>query len=456
MAGTCTDIYVLVALWPCVLQEATHQVRDLRPPHLSAFAWALASLDYPPPPELLAGIISESRRQLQHFEAGSLGLLLLGLRQLGALDKQLLADVAAGIAAEEQVSLAPRDAVRILAAYVAEPTAGTVKDVEGMAQRIASAIRRPARNAGSAVITDLLVCYSKLACFHPMVPQLLDEARLTADSFTLNQWAKLLQSAARFGFDRVVADPDLELTLSRFYRGAEAHLQEYLLKHVLRRAAGAGRQQEDADEQGLPGRLKAGLRFFNRKGQQQEQRVTQQQDQQRQQPAHLQAIAEIAVRLGQRGSLSDDRVTDLADAAALMLPQLKLRQITQLLTAVTSRDTMLADARVCEFVLKAAEHMRELDLSSTPTATTTVLVNLLQPLSKAVSRGTAAVAGEVVIRAVYAELLPVLEECDQEQLQSLWQATRRSGVVDEALNARIKEVASRHGWQLQSGSLSIM
>jgi hypothetical protein len=440
------------------LQEATHQLRDLRPSHLSAFVCAFSSLSYTPPPELLSGIVSEARRQLQHFDAQNLGLLLQGLQQLGAPDKQLLADVAAGIAAESEVRLHPKDAVRILAAFVAVPDAGTVKDVEGMAQRIASAIRGRAVSADAGVVTNLVVCYSKLPYHHPMVPQLLQSACEDRDSYTLGQWVKLLQSAGRLGFGRVVADPELEASLSRFYRGADRRLQQHLQHQVLRRPGrtAVSKQQDDGEEKGLPGMLQ---KLVGKAKSNKEAQPDQQPEQDQQQPLRSNengAIAELALLLSQRHSLGDDTVTDLADAAVLMLSALKLRQLSHLLAAVTSKDQMLANESVRQLFSKAAGHIKGLHLGSTPTATTTVLVSLLQPVSKAVSRGLAVASGEVVIRAVYAELLPVLEECDQQQLQKLWQSMRLSGVGDVALSTRVKEVAHRHGWQLQSGSLTVV
>lgn len=442
--------------WLC-LQEAIHQIRDLRPYHLSAFVCAFSSLGHTPPPELLSGIVLESRRQLQQFDAQSLGLLLQGLQQLGALDKQLLAGIAAGIAAESEVRLNPKDAVRILAAFVAVPDAGTVKDVEGMAQLIASAIRGRARSADAGVVANLVVCYSKLPYHHPMVPQLLESACENRDSYTLGQWVKLLQSAGRLGFGRVVADPQLEGGLSRFYRGADRRLQQHLQHKVLHRPGGTAvsEQRDDGEEKGLPGMWQkvVGKARSNTQSQ------PEQQQEQQEQPSRSNeygAIAELSFLLSQRHSLADDTVTDLADAGVLMLPALKLRQLSRLLAAVTSRDNMLANESVRQLVSKAAERIKGLDLGSTPTATTTVLVSLLQPLSKAVSRGLAVASGEQVIKAVYAELLPVLEECDQQQLQRLWHAMRLSGVDDVALSTRVKEVAQRNGWQLQSGSLTVV
>jgi hypothetical protein len=427
---------------------------------MSAFVCAFSRLGYTPPPEVLSGIVSEARRQLQHFDAHSLGLLLQGLQQLGALDKQLLADIAAGIAAESEVRLNPKDAVRILAAFVAVPDAGTVKDVAGMAQRIASAIRGRAVSADAGVVTNLVVCYSKLPYHHPMVPQLLQSACETRDSYTLRQWVKLLQSAGQLGFGRVVADPELEASLSRFYRGADRRLQQHLQHKLLRRPerAAVSKQQDDGEEKGLPGMLQklVGKAKSDNEAQPDQQPKQDQQQQQRSRSNENGAIAELALLLSQRHSLADDTVTDLADAGVLLLPALKLRQLSRLLAAVTSRDQMLANESVRQLVSKAAERVKGLDLGSTPTATTTVLVSLLHPLSKAVSRGLAVVSGEQVIRAVYAELLPVLEECDQQQLQKLWHSIRLSGVDDVALSTRAKEVAQRNGWQLQSGSLTVV
>jgi len=438
-------------------QEAVHQLRDLRPAHLAAFAWAFSSLQYSPPPELTAGIVSESRRQLQHFTASSLGLLLQGLQQAGALDKQLLADIAAGIAAESQVSLAPRDAVRILAAFVAVPDAGSVRDVEAMAQLIAAAVRRQARNAAPAVITDLLVCYSKLPYHHPMLLALLDEARQRDESFSLKNWVKLLQAAARLGYARVMADPAVETTLVGFYRAADARLQRHLRQTVLPAVGAAGAVEAQA---GAAGQQQEGLwsKLTGKGSQQQEvQQEGQQQQQQqaaKQRPLEVSAAVELAALLAQRNMLGEDTAELLARAGVQLLPELKLRQLMKLLTAVTSRDAMLGMDDIRQFIIKAAEHIGAQDLGNTPTATTTVLVGLLQPLSKAVSRNLALKAGEPVVLAIYQELLPVLEECSEQQLVGVWQAIRRSGLTDEALVARAKEIAQRNGWKLPSDSLT--
>jgi hypothetical protein len=469
----------------CCPQEATHQLRDLQPDHLAAFAWALGSLDYTPPAELLSGIVAESRRKLQGFTASSLGLLLLGLRGLRglrALDKQLLAEVAAGIAAEPEVALAPRDAARILSAFVAVPDAGTVRDVEGMAQRIASAIRRDARRARPRLLTELVMCYSRLPHHHPMLPELLDEAGTRGSSFTLRQWASLLQSAQQLGYGQVLADPQLEATLWAFYKAGDVRLRQHVREmfgsgkdskdskdsstpvaeqqaSTVGQAEGDGAQQagsgEEPDEEGLGGKASKLWKAMQRVKPKVSARLRQVQGQEL---SHKEAavVTQMADLLGQRGSLSDATAADLADAGMVLLPVLKLRSIMQLLSGLTSKDPFLANEGVRTFVVMVCEHIKGLDLSSTPSATMTVLAGLLPPLSKALSRNLAMATGEDVMRAIYAELLPVLPECSQAQLQGVWQAMRRSGVEDEGLAARVKEVAQRNGWKLQSGTLTVL
>jgi hypothetical protein len=443
--------------------------------------WALSSLDYTPPAELLSGIVTEARRKLQGFPASSLGLLLLGLRELRALDKPLLAEVAAGIAAEPEVSLAPRDAARILAAFVATPDAGTVRDVEGMAQRIASTIRRDARRARPRLLTELVMCYGRLPYHHPMLPDLLGEAGSRGSSFSLRQWGSLLQSAQQLGYARVMADPQLEATLWSFYKAGDVRLRQHVRQAILGRdqdssspaevqqqagsagqAAGEGAQQagsgEEPDEEGLRGRAsKWYSNTMQRVGRHSTAReakpAAQRQGGGEQSHKEAALVAQMAEMLGQRGSLSDGSATDLADAGKVLLPVLKLRSIVQLLSGLTSKEHFLANESVRAFVLQACQHIKGLDLGSTPTG---VLVGLLQPLSRALSRHLVVAKGEELVRAIYAELLPVLEQCSQAQLQSLWQSMRRADVADEGLAARVKEVAGRNGWKLQSGALTVL
>lgn len=353
------------------------------------------------------------------------------------------------------MSLAPRDAVRVLAAFVAVPDAGSVRDVEAMAQLIAAAVRRQARNAAPAVITDLLVCYSKLPYHHPMLLALLDEARQRDGSFTLNNWVKLLQAAARLGYARVMADPAVETTLVGFYRAADARLQRHLRQTVLPAVGAAGAVEAQA---GAAGQQQEGLwsKLTGKGSQQEVQQDDQQQQQQaaKQRPLEVSAAVEVAALLAQRNMLGEDTAEQLARAGVQLLPELKLRQLMKLLTAVTSRDAMLGMDDIRQFIIKAAEHIGAQNLGNTPTATTTVLVGLLQPLSKAVSRNLALKSGEPVVLAIYQELLPVLEECSEQQLVGVWQAIRRSGLTDEALVARAKEIAQRNGWKLPSDSLT--
>jgi hypothetical protein len=426
-------------------------------------AWSCSTLNYTPPQELLTGLVTQSRRQLQAFNASSLGLLLHGLQGLGSLDKQLLSDIAAGIAAEDEVSLAPRDAARILRAFVAVPDAGKADDVAGMAARIASAVRREARNAGSGLITDLVVCYSKLPHYHAMVVSLLGEAVARPQDFTLAQWVKLLQAAARLGLDRVLGDHTLEQELCRFYRAADTRLQQYVRQAVLGRrgpAGGVGQrgEGEEEEEQGLLGKL--GLGKKNAAAAEGQERVELEQRQQA--GRQVQAVAQLAALLGQQqhsnSPLSEATASELADAGTALLPGLKLRQLMLLLNAVTSREPLLGSARVQALLVKACEHLQGVDLASTPTATTAVLVELLQPLSKAVNRSLAPVSGEAALQGIFKQLLPQLEGCSQGQLQGVWEAFKRSGLVADDLAGRAQEVAASKGWHLQSklGSLTVM
>lgn len=445
-------------------QEAVHQLHDLRPFHLAAVAWSCSTLNYTPPQELLTGLVTQSRRQLQAFNASSLGLLLHGLQGLGSLDKQLLSDIAAGIAAEDEVSLTPRDAVRIVRAFVAVPDAGKADDVAGMAARIASAVRREARNAGSGLITDLVLCYSKLPHYHAMVVSLLGEAVARPQDFTLAQWVKLLQGAARLGLDRVLGDQALEQELCRFYRAADAHLQQYVRQAVLGRRGpagwvGQGGEGEEEEEQGLLGKLGLGRKSAAAAAEGQGEAELEQRQQAGRQ---VQAVVQLAALLGQQqhsnSPLSEATASELADAGIALLPGLKLRQLTLLLNAVTSREPLLGSARVQALLVKACEHLQRVNLASTPTATTAVLVELLQPLSKAVNRSLAPVSGEAALQGIFKQLLPQLEGCSQGQLQGVWEAFKRSGLVADDLAGRAQEVAASKGWQLQSklGSLTVM
>jgi hypothetical protein len=450
----------------CSLQEAVHQQRDLSPAHLAALAHACARLRWRPPPELLAALNSQARRTLEQFNAVSLGLLLQGMRQLGALDSALLSDVAAGIAGEQQVALSPRDGARILAAFVAQPSAGQLQDVEGMAERIGTALHRSAERAPPCVLTDLVVCYSKLPYEHPVLLRLLDAASARPHELTMEQWVKLLQAVGRLPLSTRPGSPEERARLAALYEAAEQRLQDHLQGAALPAApdavvqeagpsmpavskppgSAAASQQEDGLGAMLWGKLRRGRSSKAAAAEAAEQRAGSEG------PLHrlqFDAAVDVAVQLAARGNLGEASAGILAEVGRKLLPQLKLRRLWLLLTATTSRDRMLADESVRQLLVAAVEHLQEQDLTAATTSPT-VLVGMVPPIARAMSRNLVLARGQELLNCLYGELSPALDEVTREQLMALWTAMHQAGVVDERLKAQAKALAAQRGWQLPS------
>lgn len=440
----------------CTLQEAYEQMKDFRPPQLAVLAWALGRLQYNPQPQLAAAVNSASRAQLEHFGSTELGLLLKGLRQLNGLDQQLLADVAAGICREQKVALTPRDAARILAAFIAVPDAGTRKDVDGMAVRIAETVGSKLVAAKPHVVTDLLVCYSKLSCQDPLVYSLLQQAVDAPGSFSLANWVRLLQSCKRLGLG-AAAVTDAEVV--DFYRAADQRLQQHLhgaaapaTVAAVEAAAGAAAGQEvQQHNEGRPGIWQ---RLTGQGKQQKQQQPPNEQQQQQQQPHSLQfgPALEMASLLSERGllgprrpALSEMSVIYLADVGAKVLPQLSMRQLTQLLTAVLSADQNAALDDVRNLLVASGNKLQETDFSQVPWP---LLVGLTKPLGRAVSKNMLVKQGEQLLQDISEQLMDDVDQCAEQQLIALCDSMFRSGVVHQGLLARAEAIAQERGWKL--------
>lgn len=488
---------LLLPLLPrLLLQEAVEQQHDLRPMHLAVLAWASARLQWTPPPQLLAAINAQARRQLVHFNAGSLALLLQGMRQLGALDKELLAEVAAGIAGEQEVALNAKDAACILAAFVAEPTAGQLRDVEGMADRIGAAIKQRTDKAAPPVVTDLLVCYSKLPYHHAVLLSLLWSATDRGEAFTLRQWVKLLQSASRLGYNKVAADAAVEAQLVPFYKAADQQLRRHLEGAALPAAAAAAAPVPGAAADAsigsvsapgtaasapaavpalsprarLPhddgagwwqklGRLgrrrgKAGREQQQEASPAEEQQQRQQQEQRSLHPLQFDAAVDIGVSLAERSLLSDKAAGYLAEVGLKLLPQLKPRRLWLLLNVLTSREQLLQNEDVRALLVAAVGYLQDRDLPGT-SPSLTVLVGITKPLARAVSLHVAQDSGEALLKSLYEEVMPVLEDCSYQQLMLLWDSARLSGVASGEFRDRVHAVAGQRGWLLSASGLSM-
>jgi hypothetical protein len=387
--------------------------------------WAFGRLRYNPGQETLAALSASAVRQLEHFDALHLGLLLRGLTGLqgSELDKQLLSDVAAGIAKEHAVALNARDAVRILAAFVAAPDAGQLRDVNGMAQRIGDALKLRVNSISPAAATNLLVCYSKLPAQHELLLRLVDSAGMHASDFSMRHWVHMLQACERLGYNRLQ-----DSRLTQFYSAANERLQQHLVGAVVTLAPAAAaegssislqQQGEQAEQEG-----KHALQFP--------------------------AAVDIGELLGKRGSLTEQSASNLADAGAKLVSSMNLRRLAQLLSAVMSGDRMAAIDEVRKLLVLAGQRLQGEDLV-TGGHSLNVLVGLAWPLGRAVSRNMLIGTGEELMRGVYAGVLPQLEQCDEQQLVALVECMQRSGVSDDALLAAAQQLAAQRGWRLPAG-----
>jgi hypothetical protein len=405
------------------LQEAVAQIKDFRPPQLAVLAWAFGRLRYNPSEETLAALSAAAVRQLESFDAQQLGMLLKGLTLLqgSALDKQLLSDVAAGIAKEQAVALNSRDAVRILAAFVAAPDAGHVRDVTGMAERIGDALKSRISSISPAAATNLLVCYSKLPVQHELLLRLAHAAAEQASDFSMSKWVRMLQSCKRLGYSRLQ-----DARLVAFHAAADARLQQHLVGALVPANAAYSSSSSSSSSQ---------------------------QPAEQQSPHALQfsASVDLAELLGERGSLSEQSVMYLADAGAKLVPSMSLRRLAQLLTAVMlSGDRMAAIEEVRQLLVVSGQRLQGEDLAAGGHPLN-VLVGLAWPLGRAVSRNMLLGQGEVLLRGVYAGVLPQLQQCDERQLVALVECMQRSGVADDELQKAAEEMAAQRGWRLPAG-----
>jgi hypothetical protein len=403
-----------------ILQEAVAQIKDFRPPQLAVLTWAFGRLRYNPGAETLAAVSASAVRQLEHFDALHLGLLLRGLTRLQGieLDKQLLSDVAAGIAKEQAVALNARDAVRILAAFVAAPDAGQLRDVNGMAQRIGDALKLRISSISPAAATDLLVCYSKLPAQHELLLRLVDSAAQHAPEFSMRHWVHMLQACERLGYDRLQ-----DARLTKFYAAANERLQQHLVGAVVTLADGSSTSLQQQGEQA---------------------------EQEEKHALQFPAAVDIGELLGKRGSLTEQSAANLAEAGSKLVGSTNLRRLAQLLSAVMSGDRMAAIDEVRKLLVLAGQRLQGEDLV-TGCHSLSVLVGLAWPLGRAVSRNMLIGQGEALLRGVYAGVQPQLEQCDEQQLVALVECMQRSGVSDGALLAAAQQLAAQRGWRLPAG-----
>ncbi|WIA08968.1 hypothetical protein OEZ85_008383 [Tetradesmus obliquus] len=419
------------ALLGALAEEAVAQIKAFQPQQLAVLAWAFGRLSYNPGEEALAALSAAALRHLEGFDAQHLGMLLRGLTLLqgSSMDTQLLSAVAAGIAKEEAVALNARDAVRILAAFVAAPEAGHARDVSRMAERIGDALQGRVGSIQPAEATNMLVCYSKLPAQHELLLRLARSAAARASDFSMGKWVRLLQSCKRLGYSRLQ-----DARLVDFYAAADTRLQQHLLGAVVPAAAAAAaaagsssaaQQQQGEQQDAAQQPAKHALQFT---------------------PA-----LDIAELLGQRGSLSEQSAMYLADAGAKLVTSMSLRRLAQLLTAVMlSGDRMAAIEEVRQLLVVAAQRLQGENLASggQPLG---VLVGLAWPLGRAVSRNMLLGQGEALLRGVYAGVLPQLAQCDEQQLVALVECMQRSGVSDDALQAAAEDMAGQRGWRLPAG-----
>jgi hypothetical protein len=414
------------------LQEAVAQIKDFRPPQLAVLTWAFGRLDFNPGDETLAALSAAALRHLEGFDAQHLGMLLKGLTLLqgSAMDKQLLSSVAAGIAKEEAVALNARDAVRILAAFVAAPDAGHVRDVRGMAERIGDALKARISSIQPPAAANLMVCYSKLPVQHELLLRLADSAAQQTGDYSMAQWVKLLQSCKRLGYSQL-----RDARLVKCYTAADSRLQQHLLGAVVLLPAAAAADSGSAPQQQLPATADA--------------------KQQGKHALQFNLALDMAELLGQRGSLSEQSVTYLADAGAKLVDSINLRRLAQLLTAcLLSGDRMAAIEEVRQLLVVAGQRLQREDLA-TGGHSVAVLAGLAWPLGRAVSRDMLVGQAGPLLRGVYAGVLPQLEQCEEQQLVALVDCVQRSGIADEGqqLMKAAEQLAAQRGWRLPSGKL---
>lgn len=424
-------------LLAALTEEAYEQIKDFKASQLAILVWALGRLEYTPQPELVAAINSKCREKLEHFGSQELGLLLKGLRQLNGLDKQLLAEVAASISKEQRVATTPRDAARILAAFVAVPDAGSVKHVDGMAALMGEAITRKLCLVPAHVVTNLLVCYSKLPCHDPVVYVMLQEATNDTEGFfNLSNWASMMKSCKRLGLGTTAVTDQVVLD---FYQAADNVLRKHL--------APAATQQADTGEAATKPPTK---RSFWR-------RVKVEQHHLEQQPA-VKEIAnsqfthavDIAELLGERGALAHNRpalsettAVHLAEISAKKLPQMSLRQLIKVLAALLSTDKHATIQEVRQLVAASASRLQEPDYAQLPLQQ---LVQLTRIVNKAVSRNM--LTGEQLLQRLYGQLMDSVDLLSEEQLVTVCDAMLRSENVHEDLLKRAEAIAQERGWKL--------
>jgi hypothetical protein len=441
-------------------QEALHQIRDFKPLQLSLLVWSMGQLEHPLPPELASAVTAASRRHLEQFDALQLGLLLKGFRQLKQLDKQLLADVAAGISREQQVVVRVRDVIRILAAFVAEPHAGLLKDVEGMAARFGDALKgSPCMNASARQVTDLLVCYSKLPAQHQLLLDLLEDVTVRPEAFTLRQWEAMLRAAERLGY----ANPDLNSScLAAFYASADEQLQKHLLGASATSGVKMNKSSKAASraQKGWFEKLKDAFADDQQQQQQQQHQVVTpgeeeaaaggsaaDSQEQARQCVQLSTAVDVARLLGVRRGLSRQSAGLLAAEGLKRLPALKARQTMLLLIAAVSGDRLVREEEVRQLLQQAAAKLQQLNLADQPAC---VLVAATHALAHAMSRNVLLTSGEPLLHQLYQALLPKLEECDQEQVVLVVKAMQLSAVTDIELQERVKDMAAARKWTLPS------
>jgi hypothetical protein len=358
-----------------------------------------------------------------------------------------------------------------------------------MAARIASALRRSVDAAPPGVLTDLLVCYSKLPHRHPVLLRALEVVRERAGEFSMPEWAKLLPAVGRLYGDSPRTDPAMHALLEAFYDAADARLQQHLRGAALPVAAGADAaagdgggarpavarpfgtygvmqqlQQHDGGEEKGPLAFLRRLRRGRQPGSSTAAPAAADDaaaqdggagDGRQLHALQFSAAVDVGWQLGARGQLSDASAAMLADVGCKLLPQLKVRRLWLLLTAVTSRDKMLAVEDVRALVVAAVQHLQQQQPSAgagrdaaaaerPPSAT--VLFGLMQPLTRALSRNLVLGSGEELMQGLYRDVAPLLEGASQEQVLLLWGALQH--VPDGGLRERAQVLARKHGWQL--------
>eukprot|EP00878_Enallax_costatus_P016162 GHUV01016952.1.p1 GENE.GHUV01016952.1~~GHUV01016952.1.p1 ORF type:complete len:762 (+),score=276.11 GHUV01016952.1:6674-8959(+) len=453
-----------------ITEEAQEQLDSFKPGQLAVLVWALGRLQCTPKAELLAAVNSRSKARLEQFSSKELGMLLKGLSQLNSLDKQLLADIAAGLSKEEAVALSCRDAARILAAYVKVPDAGTVRDVDGMARRIGAAIHRKTHSVKPYIIANLLLCYSKLGCHAPVVFGLLMAATEDTANLTISHWLSLLQSCKRLGFaDAAVSDS----AVVDFYQAADKALQQHLLgaaapatvaavqaadvapaqslSDAEKGATGQQQPRKSSGRDGLWQRLTGSLQQ-----QKPQDQAAEEPRQPKQHTLHFGPAVEVALLLNERAALgpgrpalSQNSVVYLADVGAKTMPDMTLRQIMMLLTAVLSADRYATLEEVRQLLVAAGKKLQaELQGQEESQVPWPVLVALTRPLSRAISKGMLAKQGVHLMQTVYEQMMDHVDQCTEKQLQALCDSMGIADVYHDALLARAEAIASERGFRL--------